>query len=46
VPTEALAIRLWVPPFDSAIRYFFRQVDVAPLSFVTRDWTIAQVSGL
>jgi hypothetical protein len=45
VLTEALGIDLRRPPFDSAYRNFFRQVDVAALCAAIRDWTIDQIPG-
>ncbi|QPN70345.1 transposase family protein [Synechococcus sp. CBW1108] len=43
--TESLGLGLRRPPSDSAVRYFFRQVDVAALCTAIRDWTIAQILG-
>ena len=43
VLTEALGLELRRPLSDSPFRYFFRQVDVAPLCAAIRDWTIAQI---
>jgi len=40
---EALGVELQRPPSDSAIRFFFGQVDVAALCAAIRDWTIAQI---
>ena len=45
VLTEALELELRRPPSYSAIRYFFRQVEVAALSAAIRDWTITQIPG-
>jgi hypothetical protein len=45
VLTEALGFELRRPLSDLAFRYFFRQVDVAGLWAVIRDWTIAQIPG-
>ena len=39
VLSEALGLELRRPPSDSAFRYFFRQVDVAPPCAAIRDWT-------
>ena len=43
VLTEALGRVLRQPPFVSAFRYFFRQVDVVALSTAFRDWATAQI---
>ncbi|MCP9790534.1 ISAs1 family transposase [Vulcanococcus limneticus Candia 3F8] len=45
VLTTALGLELRRPPSDSALRYFFLQVDVTALCAATRDWTIAQIPG-
>jgi hypothetical protein len=42
---EALGIDLRLPPSDLAIRYCFRQVEVAALCAAIRNWTIAQIPG-
>ena len=41
VLAEAIGLELRLPPSDSALRYFFCQVDVAALCAAIRDWTIA-----
>ncbi len=41
--TEALGIELRRSPSDSALRYFFIQVDVAAADAAIRDCTIAQI---
>lgn len=43
--TEALGLELRRSPSGPAFRYFFRQVDVASLCALIRDWTIAQITG-
>ena len=45
VLTEVLGLELRRPPSDSAIKYFFLQVDVAALCAAIRDWTIDQNPG-
>ncbi len=45
VLTEALGIELKRPPSDSALRYFFLQVDISAACAAIRDWTIAQIPG-
>ena len=45
VLSAVLGIELRRPPSDSAIRDFFRQVDVAALSAAIRDWPMAQLPG-
>jgi len=46
VVTEALALELWLPHFDSAFRCFFQQVDVAPICTANRNWAIINVTDL
>ncbi len=43
--TEALGLELKRPPSDSALRFFFLQVDVVAVCAAIRDWTITQIPG-
>ena len=42
---ETLGIELRRPPSESALSYFFHQVDVATLGTAIRDWKIGVILG-